>query len=341
MWGAIDSRLPPLAPAAMSTFVAGATGVLGRRLVDELTDRGHRVLGLARDEAGEAAVAARGGEPRRGDVLDRDSLLRAVEGEGVDCVVHAATAIPTSQKPTREEWARNDRVRRDGARNLLSVAESIDCDRFVLESVIYLARRPDGGRFDEDAPPNPDPETESAVEAERLARAADVPASVLRCGTFYAHDATHVQGFAEGLLDGSMPVVGAGLLGRREPPMSFVHVDDAGRAFADAVEADATGLWHVVDDEPTPTARFLRELADRLGAPEPRRIPAWLARFLVGRETVRLLATAIPTTNARIRHDLGWEPAYPTIDSGLDRVVERWLDEGTLAGTGEGYAWEG
>ncbi|MFB6081004.1 MAG: NAD-dependent epimerase/dehydratase family protein [Haloferacaceae archaeon] len=325
----------------MTTFVAGATGVLGRRLVDDLTDRGGRVLGLVRDEAGAAAVGERGGEPRRGDVLDRDSLAAAVEGEDVDCVVHAATAIPTSRKPSAAEWERNDRVRVEGARTLLAVAESAGADRFVLESVVFLARRPDGSRFDEDAPPNPDPETESAVEAERLVRASDVPASVLRCGFLYAHDAAHVRGFAEGLLDGSLPVVGAGAFGRREPPLSFVHADDAARAFADAVEAERTGLWHVVDDEPTSAARFLRGLADRLGAPAPHRIPGWLARFLVGAATVRMMTAGMPTTNERIRAALGWEPAYPTVAAGLDAVVERWRDEGSLVERPDGDAWVG
>lgn len=325
----------------MTTFVAGATGVIGRRLVNDLTDRGHRVLGLARDGAGATAVAERGGEPRRGDVLDPDTLSAAVEGEDVDCVVHAATAIPTSQKPTKAEWERNDRVRLEGARNLLAVAESAGADRFVLESVVFLARRPDGGQFDEDAPPNPDPETESAVAAERLVRDADVPASVLRCGFLYAHDAAHVRGFAEGLLDGSLPVVGGGLIGRREPPLSFVHADDAARAFADAVEAERTGLWHVVDDQPTPPAHFLRGLAERLGAAEPRRIPDWLARLFVGSATVRLMTASIPTTNDRIRADLDWEPTYPTVETGLDAVVDRWREEGSLVEAGDGYAWEG
>ena len=98
---------------------------------------------------------------------------------------------------------------------------------------------------------------------------------------------------------------------------------------------------HVVDDDPTPPARFLRDLADRLGAPEPRRIPGWLARPFVGPATVRLMTAPIPTTNARIRADLGWEPTYPTVPPGLDAVVDRWREEGALVETGDGYAWKG
>ncbi len=76
----------------MKIFIAGATGVLGRRLIQQFEARGHSVLGLVRTVRGEQIVQAQGGEPRRADLFNPDAL--AAVAEGADVVIHAATAIP-------------------------------------------------------------------------------------------------------------------------------------------------------------------------------------------------------------------------------------------------------
>lgn len=316
----------------MKVFVTGATGVLGRRLVDRLADRGHEVVGLARDDAGERLVERRGGIARRGDVLRPETLDRAVDDD-VEALVHAATAVPASSKPSEAEWTRNDRVRLEGTWNLLEAAPS-GVRRVLFPSVVWVARRPDGSPFDETADRNPDRTTRSAAAVETLleARAAEgeFGATVLRCGFFYAPDARDTREWGDRLLEGDLPVVGRGLLGRRDAELSFVHADDAAAAFVAALEDGATGSYHVVDDEPASVAAFLRTFAKLLDAPEPGRVPAWLARFVLGEPTVELLTSPTPTTNEKAKRDLDWEPAYPTYRDGLDRVVETWRADGTL-----------
>lgn len=84
----------------MHVFIAGATGVLGRRLVAKCTNRGHEVVGLTRDNRGDDLIRERGGKTWRGDVFDRDSLIEGASDS--DVVVHAATKIPTDRKPDDE-----------------------------------------------------------------------------------------------------------------------------------------------------------------------------------------------------------------------------------------------
>ena len=325
----------------MHVFIAGATGVLGHRLVAEFTAHGHDVVGLTRDDAGDELVESRGGEPRRGDVFDRESLVAAAEG--ADVVVHAATAIPTSDKPTAEEWALNDRVRREGTENLTAAAAAVGAERYLQQSITWVARRPDGSRFDETAEPRPDRTTESALDAERIARRAGdehgFETVVLRCGWFYAHDSAHTRTIGEGLLDGTLPIVGTGVLGRGDAELSVLHVDDAARAFVAAAEGEATGRYHVVDDDPVVVADLFSAFAERLGAPEPRRIPGWLAKYLADADTVRLLTSPAPTTAEKFRREFDWEPQYPTYREGLDAVIRRWTTDGTLVASGRGYDW--
>ena len=326
----------------MRVFIAGATGVIGRRLVGRLVDGGHEVVGLVRDDGGAALVEAAGGEARYGDVLDRDTLAPAMAG--ADAVVNAATSLPVKDKPTAEDWARNDRVRVEGTRNLLAAADG-GVERFLFPSIVWVARQPDGSRFDERADRHPDRATKSAADVEDLLRGAaserGFDVTILRLGFLYAPDAGHTRQMGEQLLSGDLPVVGGGPLGRRDAELSLLHADDAARAFVEAMEADATGLYHVVDDRPVTVADLFSAFAAELDAPEPRRVPGWLARFFVGREQANVLTRAFPTDADRFRRDVGWEPTFPTYREGLEQVVEAWEEAGTVRRTSSGFEWVG
>ncbi|TQQ81048.1 NAD(P)-dependent oxidoreductase [Halonotius terrestris] len=317
----------------MRVFITGATGVLGRRLVEQLTTHGHDVVGLVRDADGEAAVADRGGTPRYGDVLEPDSLDAAMD-DGTEVVIHAATAIPASTKPSEEEWAHNDRVRTEGAKNVLSTLPD-SVGHVLVPSVVWLARQPDGAAFDETAERHPDRATRSAAELEDLLldRAAEstFEAAILRCGFFYAPDARDTLTWGKQLLEGDLPIVGGGLLGRRDAELSLVHAVDAARAFVAAIEQEATGSYHIVDDEPVTPATLFTAFAERLDAPEPGRIPGWLARFFIGKIAAETMTHPMPTTNEKATRELGWEPAYPTYREGLDQIIDQWERDGTLA----------
>jgi nucleoside-diphosphate-sugar epimerase len=327
----------------MRVFVVGATGVLGRRVVAKCVDSGHEVVGMTRDDRGDRIVRERGGQPHRGAIFDRDSLLDGADG--ADVLVHAATNIPTETNPDGAEWDLNDRIRREGTENLVETATAVGADRLLLQSIVWVARQPDGREFDERSEPNPDRTTRSALEAERLLLQAgedhEFEPVVLRCGIFYAPDAAHTRLYGQRLLARSLPIIGRGVLGRMDATLSFVHADDAGRAFAAAIKDEATGVFHVVDDEPVTWARFLNTLATELDAPTPRRVPAWLARLLIDEHLVDLLVCSMPTTSARFRELFDWTPTYPTIDEGLAQVVTRWRERGLVRETGDGYDWTG
>ncbi|WP_306054201.1 NAD-dependent epimerase/dehydratase family protein [Natronococcus wangiae] len=325
----------------MHVFVAGATGDLGRPLVRELVDRDHDVTGLARDERGDRRVERAGGVPHRGDVLATDSLEAGAAD--ADVIVHAATRIPTGPKPTATDWRRNDRVRFEGARNLLEVADAVGVDRLAFPSVVWAYRRRGRGAVAVGDPPAADRTTRSAVETERLLRAAaddGFDVTILRYGLFYGPASTQTHLFGRRLLAGRLPIVGGGPLGRTETLVSAIHATDAARAMAAAIEAGATGTYHVVDERPVTTATFFETFADVLEAGAPRRIPGWLARPIVGRDVVGLLTNDFPTTNDRFTRTVGWNPQYPTVEEGLAAVVDRWLDRGRLRETRTGYEWQ-
>lgn len=327
----------------MHVFVAGATGVLGRRLVSELAREGHEVVGLSRTERNDAVVRAGGGDPRRGDVLDFDSLLTAADG--ADVVVNAASAMPKTRSPTKQDWARNDKIRRQGTKNLTAAAGHIGAKQYVQQSLVWVARRPDGSEFSEEDDWNPNAITQSEVDAERLAidarMAYEYDVSILRCGWLYAPDAAHTQLIAQGLLEGDLPIIGGGLLGRKDAELSCLHADDAARAFTTVINRRTNGLWHVTDDNPVTVSAYLSEFARLLGAAEPRRVPAWLARFLTTPEAVDLFSNSMPTTNEPFCEETGWRPHFGDYRDGLAHIVAEWEQKGRLSNRRGKQTWTG
>ena len=137
-------------------------------------------------------------------------------------------------------------------------------------------------------------------------------ATTLRLGWVYGAQTAHARIFADALRRGRLPVLGDG-----SALLSLLHVRDAARAFADALERDAVGLFHVVDDEPAPAGEFFDAFAATLGAPRPRRVPRWLGSLFAGPYVARFLTTPMVTSHAALTRATGWEPERPTYREGL------------------------
>jgi nucleoside-diphosphate-sugar epimerase len=308
----------------MKIFIAGASGVLGRRLVRELAARGHSVIGQVRSAKSEAAVKGAGGDPRHADLFDADSLARAADG--CDTVIHAATSIPVKQKTTPADWAMNDHIRRKGTRCLTEAAGKIGAKAYLQQSITWVARPRDESAFDENSPVAPDPAIQSAIDAEEIAREAasaeGFTVAILRGGYFYDSESAHTRMIADALRKRQMPVIGSG-----DAIWALIHTDDAASAFVAAAEKPMNGLWHIVDDELVSVRAYLTEFAARLGAPAPRRAPVWLARWLAGEQAVTYFTKSTKTTNAHFRRGFGWTPRYPTYREGLDQIIAAWKAE--------------
>jgi nucleoside-diphosphate-sugar epimerase len=305
----------------MRVFIAGASGVLGRRLVRQFMERGHSVIGLVRNPKGEIAVQDAGGEPQHADLFDADSLARAAEG--CDTVIHAATAIPVKAKTTPADWAMNDHIRRKGTRCLTEAAAKIGAKTYLQQSVVWVARPRNESPFSEDSPAVPESNIQSAIDAEKIARETEltegVTVAILRGGYFYDSDSAHTLMLGEALRKRQMPIIGNG-----DALWAMLHTDDAAGAFVAAAEKPASGIWHIVDNELVSARAFLNEFAAGLGAPSPRRFPVWLAKRFAGEQAIAYFTKSTRTTNAHFRRHFGWSPRYPTYREGLQQIISEW-----------------
>src|SRR4051794_4182913 len=119
----------------MKVLLAGATGAIGTRITRQLVAHGHKVYGLTRDSGKAPALEQLGAQPVVADALNRDSLLRAVDGLAADAIVHELTALRSA--PTRHSgMVTTDRLRGEGTTNLLEAAHSLGATVFVTQSIV-------------------------------------------------------------------------------------------------------------------------------------------------------------------------------------------------------------
>jgi nucleoside-diphosphate-sugar epimerase len=305
----------------MRVFLAGATGVIGRRLVPRLVEAGHEVTGMTRSPAKRDQLRAAGAEPVLADAFDAAAVRAAVSAARPDAVIHQLTSIPARINPRRmaSEFAANDRLRSEGTRILVEAAQAAGVERILAQSIAFAyAPGPPGtvhreeDRLHTDAP---EPFRRSARALDELERTVASAGGIsLRYGYFYGPgSAISPRGSTgEDVSRRRLPIVGHG-----QGVWSFIHVDDAAAATLAALSVDGPRVYNIVDDDPAPVAQWLPALADALGAPRPRRVPAWLARPLASSYGVGIMTGAQGASNELARRELAWTPTHPSWREGF------------------------
>ena len=127
----------------MRVLVAGASGVIGRRLVRILVASGHRVTGTTRSPERAATVRAVGATPLVVDVFNESRLGDAVASVRPEVVVHLITDLPDRVDPAgiAEMTARNARIRTQGTRHLVAAAVRAGSRRLVAQSIAWAYAR--------------------------------------------------------------------------------------------------------------------------------------------------------------------------------------------------------
>jgi uncharacterized protein YbjT (DUF2867 family) len=125
----------------MRIFLAGATGVIGIRLVPLLIAEGHSVAGMTRSADKTEQLAGLGAQPVVCDVFDLSALTKAVTAFEPEAVLHEITDLPDSLDELGDYAARNDRIRTEGTRNLVAAAGAAGASHLLAQSIAW---RPSG-----------------------------------------------------------------------------------------------------------------------------------------------------------------------------------------------------
>lgn len=273
----------------MRVFVAGGTGVIGRKLVPALVRHGHDVVVGTRYKDTLRALNAARVEGVVMDALDANSVSTAVTEVSPDAVVHL---LPSR---VAHDSRLNARMRREGTRHLVDAARKAGVRRMVAQSVTW-AYQPGLDRADEETPLDTAAEGSRSVPVGGVlaleSAVAEVPEHVLlRYGTLYGPGSAYESGgrFEDDLTRGLVPA--------NDGVTSFLHVEDAALAALSALSWPS-GTYNIADDDPAPAHQWVPILADILQVTAPERSE--------GRAPWERGAS-----NARAK-SLGWLPIYPS-----------------------------
>jgi nucleoside-diphosphate-sugar epimerase len=302
-------------------FVAGGTGVMGRRLVPQLVARGHEVTATTTSAAKLGLLEQLGADGVVMDGLEAVAVGAAVAAARPDTIVHQMTAIAPAHagKPDfkhMDRWfAKTLRLRTEGTDHLLAAAEATGVPHFVAQSYAsWNGIRKGGWVKTEEDPLDPETGTAAHLGAEAIRHLEDVVVraggAVLRYGGFYGPGAT--DDLVELVRRRQFPLVGGGT-----GYWSWTHLDDAAGATVLAVEQKARGVFNIVDDEPAPVSEWLPYLAACAGAKPPMRVPKWLGRLLAGEVAATMMTEGRGFSNAKAKRELGWELRYPSWRQGF------------------------
>ncbi len=303
----------------MKVFVAGSTGAIGKSLVPHLLETGHEVVALARTSRKARELEVFGASVAVAEALDRVALTAAIRRAEPEVIIHQLTALTGvgNFKKFDEEFSLTNRFRTEVTDTMLAAARLVGARRFIAQSFCGWPFAREGGpvKTEEDpldvTPPASFSRTLMAIRylEEAVRGAVDVGAVALRYGILYgpgtgiASDGSIVELIRKRRL----PIVGDGA-----GIWSFIHVGDVARATGAAMSRGASGIYNIVDDEPSPVSTWLPFLAHTLGAKPPRKLPLWLGKLAIGEGGVSMMTTIRGGSNAKAKREFGWQPGYPT-----------------------------
>jgi nucleoside-diphosphate-sugar epimerase len=299
----------------MDIFIAGATGVMGRRVVPSLVEKGHRVTAIGRSRQAREQLERAGARPVEVDLFDAAAVREVVADHQV--VINLATSIPTlSRMFLPGAWHTNDRIRSQASANLVEAALAGGATRYIQES--FAPIYPDSGDqwIDETVPPQPASYNRSVLEAEAAAEHFTQQGRagvVLRFAFFYGPDSPLTLQMIRFVQLGWAPVFGG--------PDGFypsLSHDDAASAVLAALNLPA-GIYNVSDDEPLRRRELVDSLADALGVGSPRLAPGWAERLMGS--LGEMMARSLRLSNLKLRGASAWAPTYPSMREGWRAVL--------------------
>lgn len=284
----------------MKILLAGAAGVVGRRLIPLLVAQGHEVAGTTRTAEKSGILQKLGASPVVVDVFDREGLFTVVREVQPDVIIHQLTDLSV------RDMAANSRIRKEGTRNLVDAAREAGVHHLIAQSISWVYV-PGDGPADESVPldteaPEPRRTTIEGVQSLEQTVGEMERGIVLRYGLLYGPGTWYAP-------DGSIAEqVRQGQLTADEGVTSFLHVDDAARAAVLALNWPQ-GIFNIVDDEPASGTVWLPVYAATLNAPPPP-MSATQPRGARG------------ATNAKARRLLNWQPIYPNWREGFAHAAQ-------------------
>jgi nucleoside-diphosphate-sugar epimerase len=294
----------------MNIFVAGASGAIGQPLIAELIRQGHAVTGMTRSQTGARNLIALGAKVAEVDAFDAAAVEQALARAGAEVVIDQLTSLPKDPADMATAAAPDRRLRLEGGGHLHRAARAVGVRRYLQQSSGFFLK-PGVGLADETeglavaASPGVAAAARTYVELEkRVLEEGPMEGIALRYGFFYGPKTWYSPDGAcgEQARRGQIPMIGNG-----EGVWSFIHIEDAALATVALLTAPK-GVYHIVDDDPSPVSVWLPAFARWVGAPPPPVLSESEAREKAGEDRVYYGTKLRGASNAKAKSTPGFQP---------------------------------
>lgn len=328
--------------AGERVFVTGASGFLGGHICRRLIKDGYSVRALIRNPNQDLGPRAGGIETVLGDLRDRNSLERAVEG--IDKVFHIAALYRKENISRREMFETHVQ----GTRNLLDVSIKAGVRRFIHCSTIGVHGDIKGPPANEESPYAPgDHYQESKTEGERIVleymAEGRLPIVVFRPGGIYGPGDLRFLKLFKAIKTRRFAMIGSG-----EVRYQVIYIDDLidGILLCARTERAIGNVYILTGNEPATLNQLVRTIAQVLGV-RPTRLrvpfaPVYLAGFIcevickpfgidppLYRRRVKFFSNTRWFDISKAKAQLGFEPKTD-LRTGLDRTAKWYYEQGLL-----------
>ena len=330
----------PASSFQQPVLITGVAGFIASHLAERLLAEGITVRGAARHPEWARWLAELGAHVIRADLLDAESLQRAVDG--CRSVVHAAAWTGGPELTSDMAWRTNV----EGTANVLAAAETAGVERFVYMSSVAVYGVNHAPLIDESMPTPPVDQLypDSKIAAEALVRASSLPWVIVRpASTYGPRGGAWTIGPIEQIKAGRLV-----LLGKDTGLVTTGYVDNVvhGLLLTLAHPAAVGETFNLCDDRAMTFREFYLAYARMLGKDSLPTVPGWfamlartapasLARRILGRPTVgpwslHFRRNPSQFSVAEAKRVLGYAPAVDFAE-GMRRT-EAWLrSEGYLS----------
>jgi len=303
----------------MKVFISGATGLVGYAVLKKLQGAGHKVKGLAKDRKAAELITKAGATTVVGDLMAPGPWAESVK----DCeiVISASSPYHFGEPMSVREAERRSESHAEMVTNLLHAASNSKVQAVILTYHV-TAFGNQGERWASEVLSIDPVGYARAIaggywEIERAARKLGLPVIEVFPGWVYGHGGWFEEHIVNGLLDGTLGIVGPG-----QNYISPIHVDDLAEGMRLIVTKLPIGeRYCFVDESPIKQADLLGYVASQLGVAPPMNEDYKRYAETHGEVMAEAMDSSVRVTAAKAIKELGFRAVYPSVREGVPGLL--------------------
>jgi nucleoside-diphosphate-sugar epimerase len=303
-------------------LIIGGTGFLGTFLIPRLVETEHDVTVLTRDEEKVPRIESLSINAMVGDLLQPDPILERIPP--FDAVISIAMPELKPGRISKNKLHQLQEEMKSFFSTPIAIAEKCHCPLIVTLGTSFTTRK--GEIADESWPI----ERFGIASVGRyvdpllseITKRGSPPLIQILPGQIYGPGGLFKSLMYEWMKKGKYRVIGRG-----DNHIPRIHVKDCAEAYVRVLEKMPIGEKFIIaDDSPCTVREFSDLMAESMNVPEPKSVPGFIIRFVLGKLLYETITMNCRVSNAKAKKQLDWELKYPTYREGLPATIKKLED---------------